>query len=309
MMEEYAGQVVIDIQGLTKHYGQLVAVDELKLAVQRDDIFGFVGPNGAGKTTTIRMLAGLVLPTDGDATILGHSIRDDLHGALRKTGVMIETSAFYPHLSGCDNLHVISHLLGKGSERFIQEALELVDLARDAHRPYKDYSMGMKRRLDFAAVLLHEPDVLILDEPTRGLDPLGTQWVHKVLRDLANEGKTIFFSSHSLHDVERLCNRVALIHQGSLIFEDTITNLLQRCSAVRMRFTDPVVARAVVATIENIPLLSIDGDTFVVDTSQTDVETLLETLAQHSLYPVEVGAHESLEHLFLELVEKEEDKR
>lgn len=253
------------------------------------------------------MLAGLILPTDGSATILGCSIRERANGAWRKTGFMLENPAFYPHLSGYDNLRTVSRLFGDIGEQGIEEILAFVEMDVDAHRPYKEYSLGMRRRLDLARVLLHQPEVLILDEPTNGLDPLAIKWTHQLLNKLSKDGTTIFFSSHSLHDVERLCNRIALIHKGHIIVDDTVSNLLQKCSVVNMRFKDSRRAQLGFDSIEMDVLLSVENDEFSVDISQIDVETLLKALAEQDLYPVEVGFQDSLEHLFLKSVGKEND--
>jgi ABC-2 type transport system ATP-binding protein len=292
----------IEIRGLTKHFGKVIAVDHVNLKVFRGDIFGFLGPNGAGKTTTIRMLAGLVLPTAGDAFILGHSIRDSLPMALRKTGILIETPAFYPHLSGYDNLRFISHLESEATALSIKEALDLVNLSRDACRKYKTYSMGMKRRLDIASILLHDPQVLILDEPTNGLDPIGVQKVRQLLQDLAAEEKTIFLSSHSLGEVEKLCNRAAIIRKGRIAIQDEMINLLQSKSMVKIRFGNTQEAERAFLTIRDSPLVDREGEIFVIDTAKMNVERLLHELAQRNVYPVEISAEYGLEQVFSSVV-------
>src|SRR5436305_1459679 len=190
------GAFAIETQGLSKHFGKRTAVDDLTIRVPAGTITGFVGPNGAGKTTTLRLLLGLVRPNAGSATILGHALTEPEH-YLPRVGALIEAPAFYPSLSGRTNLEVLAHLGGHPCSR-VGQLLELVELSDRRSDPVRKYSQGMKQRLGVAMALLPDPDLLILDEPANGLDPLGIIGMRDVLRRLRVQGKTIFLSSHLL---------------------------------------------------------------------------------------------------------------
>jgi ABC-2 type transport system ATP-binding protein len=210
----------IETKGLTKHYGKHPAVLDLDLRVPPGVVFGFLGRNGAGKTTTIGMLCGLLRPTGGQAWILGHETRRDLRPALRRTGVLLDRPAFYPYLSGKENLWAVAQALGGAAPSRIFEVLAVVELDDRAGDRFGAYSAGMKQRLGLAAALLNDPDLLILDEPTTGLDPIGQRDIRQMVRRLAGEtGKTIFFSSHQLREVEQICDQVAIIDRGRLVVQ------------------------------------------------------------------------------------------
>ncbi len=227
---------------LTKRYHQRVAVNDLNLEVPQGDIFGFLGPNGAGKTTTVGMLLGLVRPTSGRAIVLGHDVAQEPEQALRGVGAMIEAPAFYPYLSARDNLRVLAQASGLPARR-IDEVLALVDLASRAKDKFKSFSQGMKQRLGIAAALLHEPQLIILDEPTNGLDPVGQLEMRSLVRRLAEHGCTIFLCSHMLHDVEQLCEHVAILKQGNIVAQGRVFDLLQRGQRVHVR-VDADVSKA-----------------------------------------------------------------
>ena len=216
----------IETQGLTKHYGRHPAVVDLDLRVPRGTVFGFLGRNGAGKTTTIGMLVGLLRPTAGRAWLLGHDISRDLRSALHRTGVLLDQPAFYPYLSGWENLWVVAQALGCGAAARIEPALQTVELAGRAGDRFGGYSAGMKQRLGLAAALLNDPDLLILDEPTTGLDPVGQRDTRLLIRRLAGEtGKTVFLSSHQLGDVEQICDQVAIIDHGRLVAQGLLSEV------------------------------------------------------------------------------------
>ncbi|HSR34680.1 MAG TPA: ABC transporter ATP-binding protein [Anaerolineae bacterium] len=208
----------IETKELTKHYGMQPAVVNLNLQVPQGVVFGFLGRNGAGKTTTIGMLLGLLRPTAGQAWVLGCDVRRKLRPALRRTGVLLDRPAFYPYLSGQENLWVVAQALGGDAPARISEVLQIVEMADRAEDRFAAYSAGMKQRLGLAAALLNDPDLLILDEPTTGLDPVGQRDIRELVRRLASEtGKTIFFSSHQLREVEQICDHVAVIDRGRLV--------------------------------------------------------------------------------------------
>ena len=213
---------VIQTQGLTKRYGTLTAVDRLTLGVRRGEVYGFLGPNGAGKTTTLRMLMGLVRPTSGSATILG--ARPGSPDGLARIGALIEAPGFYPFLSARDNLRVMAMHAGTGSER-VDTVLEEVGLGDRAKDRFGTYSQGMKQRLGVASALLKDPDVLVLDEPTTGLDPKGMAEMRAFIRGLGDGGRTVLLSSHLMPEVEQVCDRVGVIHRGALVREGTVDEL------------------------------------------------------------------------------------
>jgi len=223
--------VAIQTRGLNKTFGRrarkrVQAVKDLNLEVQAGQVYGFLGPNGAGKSTTIRMLLGLIHPTSGDAYIYGQHVQRQ-HGVLRRVGALVEGAAFYPFLSGRRNLEVLARTANCYDPARIETLLAQVGLAERATQRVKGYSTGMKQRLGLAAALLGDPDLLILDEPTNGLDPSGMHEIRTFIRKLADEqGKTVFLSSHLLGEVEQVCDRVAIINLGEIVREGAVEELL-----------------------------------------------------------------------------------
>ncbi len=213
---------LVQTSGLTKRYGGMTAVDDLDLSVERGEVYGFLGPNGAGKTTTLKMLLGLIRPTRGSADVLGRA--PGAPEGLAKIGALVESPAFYPYLSGRDNLRVMARLCGVPNGR-VAEVLDTVELSGRAKSRYKKYSLGMKQRLGVAAALLKDPDLLILDEPTNGLDPKGVADMRALIRRLGSGRRTVLLSSHLLGEVEQVCDRVGVIHKGHLISEGAVTDL------------------------------------------------------------------------------------
>ncbi|MCP9621498.1 ABC transporter ATP-binding protein [Nocardia otitidiscaviarum] len=211
---------------LTKRYGPHTAVDAVDMSVRRGEIYGFLGPNGAGKTTTLRMLVGLIRPTGGTATVLGRAPGDP--AALRRMGVLIEGPGFYPYLSGRDNLRVLARYRGVGGNAGsggVAEVLDRVGLTDRGDDRFRTYSLGMKQRLGVAAALLGRPDLLILDEPTNGLDPAGMAEMRELITGLAADGHTVVLSSHLLSEVQEICDRVGVISRGRLLTESTVREL------------------------------------------------------------------------------------
>ena len=215
---------VVETHGLTKRFGQRTAVDGLDMHVPAGVVAGFIGANGAGKTTTLRMLLGLVRPSEGTATVLGRDLRET-SSYLPKVGALIESPAFYPGLSGERNLRVQT-TLGGIPDRRIPEVLEVVGLSGRGADPFKSYSLGMKQRLGIAAALLGEPDLLVLDEPTNGLDPTGIREMRELLRRVADTGLTVLVSSHQLIELEQVCDWLVMIDAGKRVFQGTTSDLL-----------------------------------------------------------------------------------
>lgn len=221
----HTGEVALRTINLTKQYGQRLAVNNLSLEVRRGEIFGFLGPNGAGKTTTIRMALGLISPTSGAVEILGKNVVSRRAEILPRVGALIETPALYLYLSGRNNLRAVGSALGGVPEKRIDAVLELVGLTGRQKDRVRTYSLGMKQRLGIAMALLQEPDMLILDEPTNGMDPAGIVEMRDLVHRLANDGKTIFISSHLLAEVQQICTRVAIINLGQLVTESSVAEL------------------------------------------------------------------------------------
>ncbi len=217
LLARSAHPTVLAAHDLGKRFGSTVAVDHLNLEVHAGEIFGFLGPNGAGKTTTMRMALGLVRPSSGWVEVFGHDVAHHGSVVLPRVGPLVETPALYLHLSGRDNLAVLAAPLGGVPAGRIDGLLELVDLSDRRKDKVNTYSLGMKQRLGLAIALLHDPDLLILDEPANGLDPAGVKSIRSLLRQLSDSGKTVFISSHVLGEVERLCDRVAILRQGTLV--------------------------------------------------------------------------------------------
>jgi len=213
---------VNEARGLTKRYDDHTAVDAISLTVRRGEVYGFLGPNGAGKTTTLRMLLGLVAPSEGEVRVLGD--RPGTSAALARTGSLVEGPVFYPYLCGRDNLRVLARYAGVPGHR-VDEALETVALDSRGRDRFSTYSLGMKQRLGVAAALLKDPELLILDEPTNGLDPAGMRDMRRLLRALGTGGRTVVLSSHLMSDVQQICDRVGVIDHGRMLTESTVADL------------------------------------------------------------------------------------
>ena len=217
----------METRGLTRRYGSRTAVDDLDLGVRRGEVYGFLGPNGAGKTTTLKMLLGLIGPTSGTARVAGEAPGSP--EGLAQVGALVESPAFYPYLSGRDNLMVAARLSGVARPRArVAEVLETVGLAGRARDKFKKYSLGMKQRLGVAAALVKDPELLILDEPSNGLDPKGMAEMRGLVRSLGRGERTVLLSSHLMGEVEQVCDRVGVIREGRLVAEGTVAEIRGR---------------------------------------------------------------------------------
>jgi ABC-2 type transport system ATP-binding protein len=235
----------VELRGLVKKYGDLVAVDHVDLTVEAGDVYGYLGPNGAGKTTSLRMMLGLIRPTAGSVRLFG---RDPMETVRALDGVagFVEAPRFYPYLSGRRNLELLAAFDGGGARDRIGPALDTVELADRAGDRVGGYSHGMQQRLGIAASLLREPRLLLLDEPATGLDPAGMRDMRRLIRRLADEGMTVLLSSHLMPEVEELCNRVAIVRSGSIVYEGAIAELKRTAgSTYHLRTTDDERALAV----------------------------------------------------------------
>jgi ABC-2 type transport system ATP-binding protein len=235
MLGETSMSVIIDVQDLTKHFGDLVAVDHTRYQVQKSEIFGLLGHNGAGKTTTINMLVGLLTPTEGTALIAGHDVTTDPLEARRSIGLLPDLPGYYDNLTAIQNLQYYADLAEVPSDiakERIQDLLERVGLTKWGTTKVGQYSRGMKQRLGIAQALVRDPDVLIFDEPTGGLDPNGTKSIRELIKSLASEQKkTVIVSTHLLPEATQMCDRVAILKEGKLIALDTIPNLTEAVDA------------------------------------------------------------------------------
>jgi len=250
---------VLAARNLTKHYGDQVVVDDLNLIVERGELYGFLGPNGAGKSTTIRIALGLVFPTSGSVEVCDvpvfTTVRSD--GPLRLVGAVVEEPAFWDYLSGRRNLELFARAAGPPDDRTarlaqIDEVLKMVDLEDAGRKHVKAYSHGMRQRLGIARALLGAPELLVLDEPTNGLDPQGMREVRRLLRRLADDGVTVFVSSHLLSEVETMCDRVGVLSSGRLVADATPSSLRRASGSVVFEVDDGGVALGILRSLEGV---------------------------------------------------------
>jgi ABC-2 type transport system ATP-binding protein len=250
--------VIVD--RLKKKFGDFTAVDEISYEVPQGSIFGFLGPNGAGKTTSLGVMLGLIPATSGTATIFGYDIHRNLPEVLKRTGAMVERPALYPYMSGRDNLRLWAYLAGISDNERVEQALASVDLLARADAKFGSYSTGMKQRLGIATALLRDPDLVILDEPTNGLDPAGQREIRSLIRSLAAQGRTVMLSSHLLYEVQEICTDVAIINRGKLIASGPMSDVLQAKSSIEIRVDRPDDAEQLLQQIPEISdIQSVDG--------------------------------------------------
>jgi ABC-2 type transport system ATP-binding protein len=297
------------VEGLTKRFGEVIAVDDLTLEVPRGTVFGFLGPNGAGKTTTIGMLLGLVHPTRGRVEVLGRRVRPGDPAALRRVGALVGAPALIPSLSARRNLALLAGLVpGHDGRAAIDAALRRVGLGDAAHRRAGTFSTGMKQRLGLAMALLEEPDLLILDEPTSGMDAAARREVKNLLREAAAEGVTVFLSSHLLHEIEQVCDEVAVLDRGRLVTRGPVASLLPDATMVRVRVDDPVAAARRLEALEGVTRLDANGSYLEVE--GVDPQRLVAFLVGAGHVPSEVtSGRPDLETLFLQLTAPEDGTR
>ncbi|MCP4422401.1 MAG: ABC transporter ATP-binding protein [Chloroflexi bacterium] len=300
-METTKREIVIQADGLSKRYKEITAVADISFQVQRGEVFGLLGPNGAGKTTAISMMLGLIRPTTGSVAIAGQNVQMQSTAALRNVGAMVE-AAFYPYLSGWDNLWVLAQMSGGDQTREqMTGILEQVGLVDRADSRVNTYSMGMKQRLGLAAALIHDPEILILDEPTNGLDPAGMLEMRQLIQRLAQtEGKTIILSSHLLHEVEQVCDRVMILNKGHMIANGRVADLLAQGGHVEIRIVEVQEAMAILKTLDWVVGVELRDDVIYVDAPSERAAELTAVLAQNHLYLHGLKATErSLENYFL----------
>ena len=296
---------VVEARGLVKTYGEITAVDNVDLTVEAGDVYGYLGPNGAGKTTSLRMLLGLIRPTAGSARLFGRDPMIDGVRALDGVAGFVEAPRFYPYLSGRKNLELVAALDGGDARRLIDGALDTVDLAARAKDRVGGYSHGMRQRLGIAGALIREPRLLLLDEPATGLDPAGMRDMRALIRNLADSGITVLLSSHLMNEVEELCNRVAIIRAGSIVYEGRLDEL--RASAAgsyTLRTSDDVIAAQICAIHPGISDLVVAPDGIRVRADEATIEALSIELARSEVaLRALIPDHASLEERFFALTE------
>lgn len=298
----------LELKNLTKRMKNKTIVDNLSFSVREGEIFGLLGPNGAGKTTTIRMIVGLISITDGDVLINGDNIRGNYEKAMERVGAIVENPQLYDYMSGYKNLMQYARIMPDVTKERIDEVIELVDLKYAIHDKVKTYSLGMRQRLGVAQALLHKPNVLILDEPTNGLDPQGIYDLRNYLRLLANNGTSVVVSSHMLAEMQMMCDRVAIIQHGKLVRIDEITNQEDEAD-VKVHFHiegDVSLAKQILVEMNDELAVTESGNELIVKAS--DVRFIAELNKQLVLAGVLVVGIQrktkTLEERFLEMTKK-----
>ena len=297
-------QYLIETRGLTRRFGSRVAVDALNLSVPAAGVYGFLGPNGAGKTTAIRMLLGLIRPNAGEVRLFGvHADRSNRASLMRRVGALVESPSLYPHLTGRENLEVTRRLLG-ASPNLIDLALDTVKLTKDADRRVREYSLGMRQRIGLALALLNKPELLILDEPTNGLDPAGIHEMRDLIRRLPDEfGVTVFLSSHLLSEVEQIAGHIGIIHEGKLLFQGPLSELQTKQQTQLMVGVKQLDAASDCLTRAGWNVRrSVDGMLSVAAKTSDDAISVNRLLLDHRLDVFHIAlAQPSLEDIFLTL--------
>lgn len=299
-------EYIVQTKKLTKRFGKDYAVEALDMNLPKGEIYGFLGPNGAGKTTTIRMLLGLIQPTAGSVQIFGKDLKKDRIEILKKVGSLVENPSYYPHLTAYENLEALRKIYGVSKE-MIPRVLEIVRLSDVAHKKVKNFSLGMKQRLGIAAALLHNPELLILDEPTNGLDPSGIIEIRNLIKRLPKEfGMTILISSHLLSEIDQIATTVGIVSKGQLIFQDSIEamrTLSKQKVLLKVDQTErawrSLVTRGIQAKIE-------DDRISLFDQSDNNVADVVNNLVKDgfAIYRIEEEKR-SLEDIFLQMTEEE----
>jgi ABC-2 type transport system ATP-binding protein len=301
-----AQEAVVQLKNVTKRYRSKVVVDRLSFDMYRGEIVGLLGPNGAGKTTTMRMMVGLISLTEGDVIINGHSIKTDFVRAVSHVGGVIENPEFYPFFSGYENLKHYANMYQNISEQRINEVVELIGLTNAIHKKVNSYSLGMRQRLGIAQALLHKPSVLILDEPTNGLDPAGIREMRDYFKKISqSEGVTILVSSHLLSEIELMCDRVVIIKNGKYMDAHVINNTRteEQVKAIAFEVDDPEKAKqAVLAQYpEFANSIAIRGETIVLPLEREQITQVIARLIGENLSIYSVREErKNLEDTFLE---------
>ncbi len=293
---------VVEIGGLAKSYGAVVAVDDVSLSVPAGSVFGLLGPNGAGKTTILGCLLGLIRPDRGSVALFGRPLDSGTDDLVRAVGSTMETPAFYPYLSGRDNLRYFQGIIGGADPAEVDRLLELVGLADRAGTRFQTYSLGMKHRLGIALALLGDPELLLLDEPTNGLDPAGMAEVRQLIGRLGEGDRTIILASHLLNEVEQVCDSVGILSRGRLIAHGGVAELIGRRDRLRLRSTDDRAAMPLLDGLDFVESVVAAADGLVVAAPAPRSAELSAALAAAGIHVAELTPIDaSLEEYFLEV--------
>ncbi|HUF67396.1 MAG TPA: ATP-binding cassette domain-containing protein [Longimicrobiales bacterium] len=292
---------VIETTGLTKRFGSQIAVDGISFTVERGQIFGFLGPNGSGKTTTIGMLLGIINATAGSFRLLGEGSLRGLHRVRQRVGATLETPNFYPYLSGRDNLRIVANVK-RAPESKIVEVLDAVGLADRAKDRFRTYSLGMKQRLALAATMLGDTDLVILDEPANGLDPEGMREIREIILRLREQGRTIFLSSHLLWEVERTCTHVAIIKNGRIVRQASVSEMTAGTVTAGLRGGDAETLLAIVGDYPGAVTVTRQADLVIAELRDDDLAALNAFVAGRGIFLSHLALRQrSLEDVFIEL--------
>jgi ABC-2 type transport system ATP-binding protein len=303
---ETQDSVVLRTAGLRKSFGKLEAVKDLNIELRRGEVFGFLGPNGAGKSTTVGMILGLITPTSGNIELFGEIQSANRWSALRRIGAIVEEPAFYPYLSGWDNLEVLAKSIGDVPRNKITEVLERVNLLDRAKDDYGQYSMGMKQRLGIASTLLRDPELIILDEPTNGLDPAGTREIRELIPKLAHESRAIMLCSHLLHEVEMVCTKVAIIKKGTVIANAPINELLSQGNQLKLKVENMAEAADILNSLSWVKSVKRENKYLLIDVPREHTAEISLALAKNGIGVIElVNQTKNLESVFMQLTEGE----
>jgi ABC-type multidrug transport system ATPase subunit len=296
-------EIILELKGLKKYFGPVHAVEEVNLRVPRGQVYGFLGPNGAGKTTTIGIILGLTHPTAGSVHLFGNALTPESNQSLNRVGALVGAPSLVPYLSARKNLELVARLSPALPAHRIAEILERVGLSEAAERAAGRFSSGMKQRLGLAMALLHEPELLVLDEPTNGMDPAGMREVRLLLRELASRGVTIFLSSHLLHEIEQVCDQVAVLDKGRIIAQGKVDNLLGKRSLVKVRVDAPVEAARLLEKLPGAEDVQPNG--VYVSVGNVTSKQVVAHLVAGGVVPSEVAnVNNDLESMFLELTQE-----
>jgi ABC-2 type transport system ATP-binding protein len=301
------GHVILEAANLTKRFGNVLAVDGLTLTVKTGEVLGFLGPNGSGKSTTVGMALGLISPTSGSVMIDGKALTTDSSLVSRHIGAIIENPAFYPYMSGRDNLRAHAFAVGNVPESRVDELLTLVNLSERARHKYKTYSLGMKQRLGIASTLLTDPALVILDEPTNGLDPAGQREIREIIPRLADQGHGVLLASHMLHEVEQVSDRVLIVRRGKQITEGSVDDLLRRGGYIEVSVSgyDPQLALKAIRPLPQVEQVTIDHGKVIVVAPDDFGAAINRALVEQGIFANAIAPkHSTLEDLFLELTEE-----
>lgn len=302
-MPEY----IVEATGLVKRYGATVAVNGVDIALEHGGVFGVLGPNGSGKTTTVRMLLGLARPDRGTVKLFGQSLDDHRPELLSRVGAIVETPAFVPYLSGRDNLRLLDRYAPRAGNEVIAQVLHRVRLDEAADRRFKNYSLGMKQRLGIAAAILHDPELIVLDEPTNGLDPQGTREVRALIPELASEGRTVVLCSHLLHEVEQVCDHVAIFQRGKVIAQGRTSEIVGQRAELEIRLPEIDAAEAALRESPWSGSLRREDDALHLSGTGIRGQAVNRFLVERGLFADVVRpVRQTLEEAFFELLEDRE---